>query len=214
MVGGGGVGDLLGNSRAGRRGGAGVRRTHASNKMSRYIATTVRKDSVRTSGKRVEIDAAVFDKTSKPYKTENYPDVLNYEGCDEHNALDRQSVKELGLMPCVATKLVLSTKEEVDPPEITYHGRRIEVNNEDGEGSLEQTSGAEAGGHRRSQSTKSSRLQLQFHQRSSSLPLEYEQGTEIMEQRARSRSPTPSVTSRESTRASRRSAKAKTSQGK
>lgn len=189
-------------------------RTHARSKMSRYIATTVRKDSIRTSGKGVEIDASVFDKTSKPYKTENYPDVLNYEGCDEHNALDRQSVKELGLMPCVATKLVLSSKEEVDPPEITYHGRRIELNNEDGGGNLEETSSDEPGGHRRSQSTKTSRLQLQFHQRSSSLPLEYEQGTEIMEQRARSRSPTPSVSSRGSTRASTRSAEAKTSHGK
>jgi hypothetical protein len=161
---------------------------------SRYVATTVRTNDAEGASTKEgkDVDTSVFSATDKPYTTDHYPDVLSYEGRDSHNSLDRQSVRELKLMPCVATKMLLRSKEEVDPPEITIHGRVIQI---DGEAAAvkitEEEAEAERAQHRRTQSTKTRRTQIKYHSRSSSVPVEYEQGTEVMQQRIKSRPSSP-----------------------
>ena len=171
------------------------------NHSSQYVATTVRTNDADGGGSSKdgkEVDTSIFSGTEKPYRTEHYPDVLSYEGRDSHNSLDRQSVRELKLMPCVATKMLLRSKEEVDPPEITIHGRVIEIDGEKAAVKIseeEEEAEAEAAGHRRTQSTKTSRTQIKYHSRSSSVPVEYEQGTEVMQQRIKSRPGSPGASS-------------------
>jgi hypothetical protein len=138
---------------------------------------------------------ASFDDDALPYKTYNYPDVLDHHGADL-NALDRQSVRELRLMPLVATKLRLRDDDvaTTNLPEINMRGRRIEVPSEDDDGGFGRVFGVPAGGggaggagsegsrspphsprggrHQRSQSSRQPREQVHLnHQRSNSLPL-------------------------------------------
>ena len=144
-----------------------------------YIATTVRIDDPGTGlgGASKNGVETYFSKNEAPYKVYNYPDVLDYEGNNDHNALDRQSVRELKLMPCVATKMLLRDNKEVDPPEITIHGRRIEIDNEHGK-LQEEDEDDSLPSHKRTQSTRQPRVQLKYHQRSTSLPVTLEQGVE------------------------------------
>jgi len=153
-----------------------------------YVATTIRRGG--TGDDNSEVDPSEFSKTDMPYKTENYPDILDYAGRDAHNALDRQSVRELKLMPCVAISMPLKTAEEVDPPEISIHGRRIVLGTSSSEEELSESEEEEDPQHRRSQSTRKSSLLMKFHSRSHSLPADYEeQSRGSLSPRSRSRSP-------------------------